>query len=227
MLKTNTTKSYIEENNEKRELLNKENLKLYEDFLLYIRTDLRIAEREGEELLLELLDHLLIAQQEGKSASILFGDDPKAYAEELISGLPSEKKRKAIPFILSQVASSLAWFGLILGLIHLILPRFVEVRDAISLGNMMILAVAVIMFSGLGVNVIFKLLRSTLFKEKKEKRSAYWKAGLFGAAGMAFIMLVTWLAPDFGPNLDLEWWVYLGMGGVFFLISKLLQRISN
>ncbi|MFE7063821.1 DUF1129 family protein [Sutcliffiella sp. NPDC057660] len=227
MLKTNATKSYIEENNEKRELLNKENLKLYEDLLLYIRTDLRIAEREGEELLLELLDHLLIAQQDGKSASILFGDDPRTYAEELISGLPSEKKRKAIPFILSQVASSLAWFGLILGLVHLILPRFVEVRDVISLGNLMILAVAVIMFSGLGVNVIFKLMRSTLFKEKKEQRRAYWKAGLFGAAGMALIMLVTWIAPDFGPNLDLEWWVYLVSGGVFFLMSKLLQRVSN
>jgi len=227
MLKTNATKSYIEENNEKRELLNKENLKLYEDFLLYIRTDLRIAEREGEELLLELLDHLLIVQQEGKSASILFGDDPKAYAEELISGLPNEKKRKAIPFILSQVASSLAWFGLILGLIHLILPRFVEVRDAISLGNLIILAVAVIMFSGLGVNVIFKLMRSTLFKEKREQHRAYWKAGLFGAGGMALIMLVTWLAPDFGPNLDLEWWVYLVSGGVFFLMSKVLQRVSN
>jgi uncharacterized membrane-anchored protein len=227
MLKTNSTKSYIEENNEKRELLNKENLKLYEDFLLYIRTDLRIAEREGEELLLELLDHLLIVQQEGKSASALFGNNPKAYAEELIAGLPSEKKRKVIPFILSQVANSLAWFSLIIGLVHLILPRFIEVRDVMSLGNLIILALAVMFFSGLGVNVIFKLLRSTLFKGKKQQRHAYWKAGFYGAAGFALILLVTWLTPDFGPKLDLRWWVYLGAFGMFFLISKMLQRVSN
>lgn len=58
------TKRLIEENNQKRKLLSDGNLELYEDFLIYIRTDLRVAEHEGEELLMELLDHMLEAQHE-------------------------------------------------------------------------------------------------------------------------------------------------------------------
>jgi uncharacterized membrane-anchored protein len=227
MLETNVAKQYIEENNEKRELLKEENLKIYEDFLVYFRSDLRIAEREAEELLLELLDHLLIAQQEGRPASALLGEDPRAYADELISGLPREKKKNVLTFVGSQIVASLGWFSLVIGLVHLILPRFTDVREVMTLGNMLLLALAVMFLSGLGVNIMFKLIRSTLFKEKKQQRSAYWKAGVFGGGSFALIMLVAWLTPEFGPTLNLDWWIYLGTGGVLVLGSKVHGSISN
>ena len=37
-----------------------------------------------EELLLEILDHLLEAQEDGKTAHDIFGEDLKAYCDELI-----------------------------------------------------------------------------------------------------------------------------------------------
>ncbi|WP_223703134.1 DUF1129 family protein [Sutcliffiella deserti] len=221
------TKQLIEENNEKRKLLTEDNLKVYEDFLLYIRTDLRIAEHEGEELLLELLDHLLVGQEEGKTAENFFGKEPVSYAEELIAGLPREKKRKMIPFTLSQIFNSLGWFGFVLGFIYLILPSFAEVRADVTLGNLLVIALAVMFFTGFGVNIIFKLVRSTLFKEKKAKRQAYWKAGFWGAGSFAIIMLFSWLSPDFGPVVSFEWWIYLAFGGVSLLVSKVLKRLSN
>lgn len=71
----------IKLNNKKREKLNEENLKYYEDMLVYLRLSFLKSEQETEELLNELLDHLLEAQEEGKDFTEVFGDDPNAICE--------------------------------------------------------------------------------------------------------------------------------------------------
>lgn len=218
------TKKLIEENNEKRKLLSDDNLGLYEDFLLYIRTDLRVAEHESEELLMDLLDHMLEAQHEGRSGTELLGSDPKAYADELIEGLPKDKKRDVIPFISSQVSNSLGWFALVLSIVHLVMPMFTEIKATSPLGNLVILALAVLGVSALGVKVIFTLVRSSLFSEKKEAKRAYWKAGLFGAGSFAAILFFAWLVPDFGPRILIEWWIYLILSLILLGTGKLIQR---
>ncbi|WMT20250.1 hypothetical protein [Parageobacillus toebii] len=53
-------------NNEKRKQLNEHNRNYYEDMLVYIRSHLLLSEQQSEELLMELLDHLLEAQKHGK-----------------------------------------------------------------------------------------------------------------------------------------------------------------
>ncbi|WP_054707371.1 hypothetical protein [Bacillus sp. JCM 19041] len=58
-------KELIDENGQLREQLTEENKQVYEDMLLYIRTDLRIAEYESEQILLELLTHMLDTQAKG------------------------------------------------------------------------------------------------------------------------------------------------------------------
>ncbi|WP_339148555.1 MULTISPECIES: DUF1129 family protein [unclassified Sutcliffiella] len=218
------TKKLIEENNEKRKLLSDDNLQLYEDFLLYIRTDLRVAVHESEELLMELLDHMLEAQHEGRSATDLLGSDPKAYADELIEGLPKDKKRDVIPFISSQVSNSLGWFALVLSIVHLVMPMFTEIKAPSPLGNLIVLALAVLGVSALGVKVIFTLVRSSLFSEKKKAKRAYWKAGLFGGGSFAVILFFAWLVPDFGPRILIEWWIYLIIALILLGTGKLIQR---
>ncbi|NMH72392.1 DUF1129 domain-containing protein [Bacillus sp. RO2] len=218
------TKRLIEENNEKRKLLSDDNLGLYEDFLLYIRTDLRVAEHESEELLMDLLDHMLEAQHEGRSGTELLGSDPKAYADELIEGLPKDKKRDVIPFISTQVSNSLGWFALVLSVVHLILPLFTEIKAPSPIGNLIVLALAVLGVSALGVKVIFTLIRSSLFSEKKAAKRAYLKAGIFGGGSFALILLFSWLMPDFGPTILIEWWIYLIIALILLATGKLIQR---
>src|SRR3954468_8826231 len=92
-------KKLIEENNGKREMLTKENEAYYGDMLLYIRLQMLLSEQQSEEILMELLDHILEGQEEGKSAKEIFGEDPKGYANEIIQQLPRERKRTMIPFI--------------------------------------------------------------------------------------------------------------------------------
>ena len=58
-------KDLIELNNEKRKLLTTENETAYSDMLIYIRLA-KVPEYHAEELLIEILDHLIEAQQEEK-----------------------------------------------------------------------------------------------------------------------------------------------------------------
>ncbi|MFK4996838.1 DUF1129 family protein [Bacillus sp. N9] len=110
-------KKLIEENNRKRELLTPANEAYYSDMLIYIRLQLTLSERQSEEVLMEMLDHLLDGQQDGKTAKDIFGHDPKAYADEIIEQLPKEKNVRLSRFcselqeiLLAESYSSAAFY---------------------------------------------------------------------------------------------------------------------
>lgn len=79
-----TEKEMVKLNNKKRELLTTENEAAYGDMLIYLRLT-SVPQKQMEELLLEILDHLLEAQEDGKTAHDIFGEDLKAYCDELIN----------------------------------------------------------------------------------------------------------------------------------------------
>ncbi|MEI3890493.1 MULTISPECIES: DUF1048 domain-containing protein [Bacillus] len=79
-----TEKEMVKLNNEKRKLLTAENEAAYGDMLIYLRLT-NVPQKQMEELLLEILDHLLEAQEYGKNAHDIFGEDLKAYCDELIN----------------------------------------------------------------------------------------------------------------------------------------------
>ena len=66
-----TEKEMVKLNN-KRELLTTENEAAYGDMLIYLRLT-SVPQKQMEELLLEILDHLLEAQEDGKTAHDIFG----------------------------------------------------------------------------------------------------------------------------------------------------------
>ncbi|MCU5377612.1 DUF1048 domain-containing protein [Bacillus cereus] len=84
-------KDMVELNNKKRELLTPENEAAYGDMLVYLRIS-NVPQQQMEELLLEILDHLIEAQAENKSAYDIFGNDLQSYCNELISALPTQTK---------------------------------------------------------------------------------------------------------------------------------------
>ncbi len=218
------TAELIEENNQKRGLLNAENENVYEGFLLYLRTDLRIDEHAGEEILMDLLDHLVEAQEDGKSAKELFGESPQKYADELIENLPSENRRNVFWFSASQIMGLTGWFAAIFGVISLIVSFFNPVDNSIALGNLLLMLLSVILVAVVGVLVIFQIVRSSVFQKDKKKWQAYVKAGLYGAAAFVCVVLIAWLFEDFGPVIKLEWWIFLLIGLVFLAISKLMYK---
>lgn len=116
----------IELNNKKRELLTPENEVAYSDMLVYLRLS-NVPEQQMEELLLEILDHLIEAQAENKNAYDIFGDNLQSYCDELISALPTQTKLEKASLIGFSISLLLAiQFGInaiisffMLSLIHI------------------------------------------------------------------------------------------------------------
>src|SRR5690606_18286594 len=108
-------KRLIEKNNKKRKLLTKENEKYYDDLLVYIRLHFTLSEQQTEEVLMEMLDHLIDGQKEGKAAKDIFGDDPLSYTDEIIEQLPKEDKRNIFQFVGGVIVNIIAWVLIIRG----------------------------------------------------------------------------------------------------------------
>ncbi|WP_237146538.1 hypothetical protein [Planococcus halocryophilus] len=64
---------------------------------------MRVDEHVAEELLMDVLDHLIEAQEDGKDARDFFVDSLEAYADELIANMPTENKRNIILFFTTFV----------------------------------------------------------------------------------------------------------------------------
>lgn len=216
-------KELIKQNNEKRENLNEENKKYYTDLMLYIRTKLTLSEKQAEEVLMEMLDHLLEAQEEGKTASQVFGENPQAFADELIEQLPEEEKRDMVKFIGQLAFSLVGWFLVTRGFVLLLFDNFVDVSTTVYIVPTLIIfgLLAGIVF--LSVKVIFGLIHQSLFKEKSTDRMNIIKVGLFGAGSFALILGANYFIQGFGPSFEFPWSASIGAGTVFLLISWLLK----
>lgn len=222
-----TAGALIAENNEKREALTKENLKMYEDLMLYVRTDLRVDEQAGEEVLMDLLDHLLEAQEHGRKAEEVFSNEPQKFADEIIEQLPSEKKRNVALFVSSQLAGMAGWFTLTYGVLQLIMGAFMDNPPEITLGTIAFILLVAALCTVAGVSVLFKIIRSASFQPKEKARSQYWKAGLLGAGLFAVILGASFLIPEWGPVVNLPWWGFILTAFVLFVLSKVLGNWAN
>ena len=75
--------------------------------LVYLRLS-NVPEQQMEELLLEILDHLIEAQAENKNAYDIFGDNLQSYCDELISALPTQTKLEKASLIGFSISLLLA-----------------------------------------------------------------------------------------------------------------------
>ncbi|AST95731.1 DUF1129 family protein [Shouchella clausii] len=216
-------KALIEENNRLRQRLTPDNLKLYEDMMLYIRTDLRLAEYESEQILMEMLHHIVDSQKDGKTAKDVFGGNPKDYAEELIAELPREKKRNVAQFIIAQVVVLIGIVCLVEGLGKLVLPLFGLKGPVVITGNLMVTLLMGIIGTGVAVYWIFKQIRKDLFTEGTNSKKQYIKTGLIGAVAFMAMVGIVYLLPDWGIPLTFAWWTYVLIGMFLLIIGKRLQ----
>ena len=222
------SKQLIEENNRKREQLTPQNDKYYSDMLIYIRLQLSLSEQQSEEVLMEMLDHLLDGQHEGKSAQDIFGDDPKRYADEIILNLPKEQKREVIPFILRIVIDLVSWMLMIRGVVILVFSQFNigNVSTSVYLFSTLFIFAFILGSITFGVWYIFRIIKQSLFKEKANEKKNIVKAGLFGAVSMGLIIAVSQFTPEFGPAFHFSWWASLLTGGTLWVIVFMLKKLD-
>lgn len=140
------TNKIIERNAELQEHLTKENKKYYGNLLVYIRVMSLIRdEKKSEEMLLEILEDILEAQEHGQSAEYYLGKNPKQVADNIIKELPIN--------VIDTIKIIISSLGM-LCLMKLI-PIFASFEEYIDIGNFLIsgvylvfLVIALLLFMG-------------------------------------------------------------------------------
>lgn len=224
------TKEMIQLNNEKRKRLNEENLKLYEDMLVYVRLNTRKDEQQTEEVLLEILDHLLIAQAENKPAAMVFGDDPKAFCQELLDEIPSESKKTTGFFIAYIVLQFLAIISLVHGLLGFALHYFFQLGTAaykINIGSGSIRILINLLLLYIIIHLILKWIKSSTFKENKRSNTVSFLYTWI----ICSLCIGAWIAiplilpiPDFGASFHIPLLSFAVIGALLYLVSMILNK---
>lgn len=214
-----TTKQLINENNKKRKQLNEADLEVYEDFLLYVRTDLRVNEHDSEVLLLDVLDHLLEAVSNGTSAIEFFGHDVKGHADDILDELPNESNKA----ILKMVGMGVAYFYSIYFVVTGIVGIFVNYKTPLI--STLFLLIIMPIGGFFIIKALFKIIQRYIFdksKYKNIKESAY--AGLLVGAIPAILILVPNLVFKDMMKVYIPWWVFLLLGLAIYATYKIMKR---
>jgi uncharacterized membrane-anchored protein len=216
-------KQLIEINNRRRSELTPENEKYYSDFLIYIRLQFFLSEQQSEEVLMEILDHLIDGQNEGKTASVIFGDDPKVFADEIIRQIPNENK-KNVGRLISGIVFNLAGLLLMIrGIILFIVSFFKDINTIVYPLQSIVMLGIIVCFSLIGVWGIFKIIKGSVFKEKQWNLKDTVLCGTIGAACSGITIGINYLLPNFGPSIQFTWLASLIVGGIAFGLSKILK----
>ena len=165
-------KKMITQNNQLREKLTNENKVYYENLLLYLRFEGIMRDEEKiEAFLLEVLQDILLAQQDGISAKSYFGKEPKVIADDFLVTLPRslwEGIKLFLLVLVSYAGSS-------------ILPSLTTTGKPIDIGIMLITSI----YAFIVIMVSFKYLASTIYKltvfikHKVIRLLVLWLIGLF------------------------------------------------
>ena len=212
----------IEQNNQKRALLTEGNEKYYTNLLLYIRTKLTLSEQQSEEVLMEMLDHLIEGQQEGKTAKEIFGNDPKGYAVKIVSQLPRENKRNSLIFMGEIAVNIIGWFLIMRSIIIPIIGG--KASEKVYVISSLLLIILIMIMTAFGVKMIFGLISQSSFDEKATDKKMMFKAGLYGAGGFLIIAIISFFVKEVGPSFTLPWQISFGIGSLLLLVSWLIKK---
>lgn len=220
-------KEIIDLNNEKRKKLTEENLVHYEDMLTYIRLASNKSEQQTEEILLELLDHTLDAQEEGRTVKEVFGNDLKHYCQELIEEIPREtfKKQTIFSFYITLLFLTMASltngvFGFIASFISADLGQ-----HTFTIGWAIVVTLLDILIAFLFIYGLLKWMKESAFKEvKSNKWVEFFQIWLGFMLTFGLFFLIAYLIPEFGPTITIKapWFIVIAAG--LYLLSRWFKR---
>lgn len=221
-------KEMIQLNNEKRKLLNEENLKDYEEMLVYIRLSATKSEKEIEEILLELLEHLLKAQEEGKNARDVFGDDLKAYSQELIDEIPEERRKKQLKFTTRLILIFLAVGSLFTGIVQPILYYGWEIGEShvtVYLGSSVILTIISVIIAFAAIYVIIEFIKRNTFNQtNKSQWIEFFQLWLLSTVVITIYILLQLFMPTFGKSLHIPALAFIPLGLLLYGVAHFLKN---
>ena len=217
-----TIKQLVQENNEKRKQLTKENDTYYEQLLVYIRSNLFREERATEELLYEMLDHILLAQEDGKNAHDVFGKEPKQLADELIDTLPKEQPKKTIGFFGENIMRIVGIYFAIVG----IPTMFSDEENTLYVGSFLLNIGALIIGLFVVIGVVLNSLKKEAFASNNSKKLFIVIFTFTFLAVVGTVVVISQFANEIGPQLQTSPYTYFGFG-CFLLLASYLFKMTR
>lgn len=223
------TDELISLNNVKRKKLNNENLEMYEKILTYLRAEWRLSDRYTEEVLNDLLDHLLESQENGMTTEEFFSDDPEQFAKDLVAEIPEHSKRNAFIFIAALFFISIGYLTLANGFAEMIISFFNKPQKSFNLLSFVIgYSLMFIMFLTT-INYILKELQKEEFKPESSKRnkilSFLFLLLISSLVFAAFISPLVFI--KIGPEISIPWFYALPIGAVIIFIGRYLLKYDS
>lgn len=195
-----------------------ENEKYYDDLLLYIRLQMKLSEQQTEEVLMEMLDHLIEGQNEGKTAREIFGDNPQKYADEIVGELPPAKVKKIIPFVSYLTFNLISLLLLINGVTIFVASFFKNVDSTVFPFNSLIQFLVLLTSIGFEIEFIFYLIRKSLFRKHSSKIKDSVAVGISVVLFFSLNIGLPHLIPNFGPSFQFGWIPSIITGVILWLI---------
>lgn len=219
-------KDLVQENNRKRKLLNEENEKYYDGLLIYIRTSFNKSEQETEEILIEVLNHLLEAQEEGRTAEEVFGDDPQAYAQEIVGELPTAMPKEIVKLASMAGLIFLGVFAFTSGLITTILSYGFNLGDSVyrfHSGSLAVGVAASVLAAYLFIAGLLRYVRWSAFRQIN-KIKEFIMACLIGGFTFGLFVAGLYFLPRFGPPIEIPVYWLIVIGAVLYGAGKWLEK---
>ncbi|WP_241211408.1 DUF1129 family protein [Amphibacillus jilinensis] len=217
----------IEENNQKRELLNEKNKQIYEDILVYVRLSFSKSEQETEEILMELLDHLLILQKEDRDASELFGDNPRGYADEIIGELPKTVTKKSLCLFGMGVcyffATSTFFQGFLVMLLSFLFDH-IQTSRTYSLGTVLVNSFSSVVIAAIVIYGMIRYLRWSCFNSGSKVSERIFAGVIFGIIPFGLFIVLFYFMPSFGVMINLEVYWLMPIGVILFFVGQWLRK---
>lgn len=221
------TNELIELNNEKRELLTEENKREYEKVLLYLRLEWRLSNHATEELLNDLLDHLLEAQQNGITAEEFFGHDTEGFVKDLIGELPTESRRNTTALLSILTIMPLGFILVVNGLANLITSFFIEPKP-VDVGAFVVSYILLITSFLIMLKYVIRYLKkdemaATGKSSMKKRVLQFIKLYLLSAIVFTlFILPLVFLHTPF--VYDIPWYVSMITGGIILIVMYVISK---
>ena len=174
------------------------------------------------------MEHLLEAQAEGKSPEEVFGEDPKAYADEIVGELPKAIGKEQLKLGAMVIFYLLGPSALLQGVINFVLNLFMKQKSLSSftfgLGSGILITIIDLFIGFFTLFFIIKGMRSTAFKNQK-KWVAFLQVYGIVMASFGLYFLTLYVIPTFGTIITLPMWTLIPVGIVFILFGSLIKKL--
>lgn len=213
----------IKENNRLQESMTPDNLSYYQDMVVYIRSS-AVQEQQSEELLLDMAKRLLDAQEKGKNAKDVFGNDLESYCKEQIERLPKRKGLSGLQYHLMIPWIALTWFFFvqaIVGFVTMWAGGPVERMSQVRISTLIVIAGGAYVL----IHALMRWMKNDTFKPAEGERKINARnMGIYVAITVLILVAGVWIGRLL-PVLIIAPWVSLlifliGLVGTKLLFSR-------